>query len=171
MWQHPPVTDSPRKLLIVEDDPGIQSQLRWCFEDYEVIAATDRATAINELRRHEPPVVLQDLGLPPDDSGVTEGLCYVFVPHTTAGVTINENADPSVKADILMVLNKVISDREPYRHLEGNSPAHVKASLIGPQLTLLVSGGRLLLGTWQGVYFCEFDGPRSRRLHLKVVPD
>jgi len=91
------------------------------------------------------------------------------VPHTTAAVTINENADPSVKADILMVLNKIISDREPYRHQEGNSPAHVKASVIGPHLTVLVSKGRLVLGTWQGIFFCEFDGPRSRRLHVKVV--
>jgi secondary thiamine-phosphate synthase enzyme len=104
-------------------------------------------------------------------SGVAQGLCHIFVPHTTAGVTINENADPSVKADILMVLNKIISDRESYRHAEGNSPAHIKASLVGPQLTVLVSEGRLLLGTWQGIYFCEFDGPRSRKLHLKVVAD
>jgi secondary thiamine-phosphate synthase enzyme len=103
------------------------------------------------------------------DSGVAEGLCHVFVPHTTAGVTINENADPSVKADILMVLNKLISDREPYRHLEGNSPAHIKASLVGPQLTVLVNRGRLLLGTWQGIFFCEFDGPRHRRVHVKVT--
>jgi secondary thiamine-phosphate synthase enzyme len=102
------------------------------------------------------------------ESGVSEGLCHVFVPHTTAGVTINENADPSVKADILMVLNKLISDKESYRHAEGNSPAHIKASLIGPQLTVLVSGGRLLLGTWQGIFFCEFDGPRNRRVHIKV---
>jgi secondary thiamine-phosphate synthase enzyme len=105
------------------------------------------------------------------ESGVQEGVCHLFVPHTTAAVTINENADPSVKDDILMVLNKLISDQEPYRHLEGNSPAHIKASLIGPQLTLLISGGRLVLGTWQGVYFCEFDGPRSRRLHLKITGD
>jgi secondary thiamine-phosphate synthase enzyme len=102
-------------------------------------------------------------------SGVSEGLCHLFVPHTTAAVTINENADPSVKADILMVLNKLISDRESYRHQEGNSPAHVKASLIGPHLTVFVSKGRLVLGTWQGIFFCEFDGPRSRRLHVKVV--
>jgi secondary thiamine-phosphate synthase enzyme len=102
-------------------------------------------------------------------SGVAEGVCHIFVPHTTAAVTINENADPSVKADILMVLNKIISDREPYRHQEGNSPAHVKASVIGPHLTVLVSKGRLVLGTWQGIFFCEFDGPRSRRLHVKVV--
>jgi secondary thiamine-phosphate synthase enzyme len=105
------------------------------------------------------------------ESGVREGLCHLFVPHTTAALTINENADPSVKSDILMVLNKVISDQEPYRHLEGNSPAHIKASLLGPQLTLMVSNGRLVLGTWQGIYFCEFDGPRSRRLHLKVMGD
>jgi len=103
------------------------------------------------------------------DSGVAEGLCHVFVPHTTAGVTINENADPSVKSDILMVLNKLISDKEPYRHSEGNSPAHIKASLAGPQLTIIVSQGRLLLGTWQGVFFCEFDGPRTRRVHIKVT--
>jgi secondary thiamine-phosphate synthase enzyme len=103
------------------------------------------------------------------ESGVTEGLCHVFVPHTTAGVTINENADPSVTADILMVLNKIISDREPYRHSEGNSPAHIKATLTGPQLTVFVSGGRLLLGTWQGIYFCEFDGPRHRKVHVKVT--
>ncbi len=102
-------------------------------------------------------------------SGVSEGLCHVFVPHTTAGVTINENADPAVKADILMVLNKLISDGEPYRHQEGNAPAHVKASLIGPQITVFVSKGRLVLGTWQGIFFCEFDGPRSRRLLVKVV--
>ncbi len=104
-------------------------------------------------------------------SGVREGLCHLFVPHTTAALTINENADPSVKSDILMVLNKIISDQEPYRHLEGNSPAHIKASLLGPQLTLMVSGGRLVLGTWQGIYLCEFEGPRSRRLYLKVTGD
>ncbi len=103
------------------------------------------------------------------DSGIAEGLCHVFVPHTTAGVTINENADPSVKSDILMVLNKIISDREPYRHAEGNSPAHIKASLMGPQLSVFVSQGRLLLGTWQGIYFCEFDGPRHRRVFVKVT--
>ena len=105
------------------------------------------------------------------ESGVREGFCHLFVPHTTAAVTINENADPSVKADILMVLNQVISDHEPYRHQEGNSPAHIKSSLFGPQLTLIINDGRLVLGTWQGIYFCEFDGPRTRRLHLKVVAD
>jgi secondary thiamine-phosphate synthase enzyme len=102
-------------------------------------------------------------------SGVTEGVCHIFEAHTTAGMTINENADPSVAADILMVLNKIISDKEAYRHLEGNSPAHIKASLMGPHLTVLVQDGRLLLGTWQGVFLCEFDGPRTRKVHIKIV--
>jgi secondary thiamine-phosphate synthase enzyme len=102
-------------------------------------------------------------------SGVTEGVCHLFSAHTTAGLTINENADPSVQADILMVLNRIISDKEAYRHLEGNSPAHIKASLMGPQLTVLVSHGRLLLGTWQGVFLCEFDGPRTRKVHIKIM--
>jgi secondary thiamine-phosphate synthase enzyme len=103
------------------------------------------------------------------DSGVAEGVCHVFAAHTTAGLTINENADPSVQSDILMVLNKIISDKEAYRHLEGNSPAHLKASLMGPQLTVLVSRGSLLLGTWQGIFLCEFDGPRTRKVHLKIM--
>jgi secondary thiamine-phosphate synthase enzyme len=102
-------------------------------------------------------------------SGVDEGVCHIFEAHTTAGLTINENADPSVQADILMVLNRIISDQEAYRHLEGNSPAHVKASLMGAQLSVLVNNGRLLLGTWQGIYLCEFDGPRTRKVHLKIM--
>ncbi len=103
------------------------------------------------------------------DSGVTEGVCHIFEVHTTAGLTINENADPSVQADILMVLNKIISDGEAYRHLEGNSPAHIKASLMGSSLTVLVNNGRLLLGTWQGVFLCEFDGPRTRKVQIKIM--
>ncbi len=102
-------------------------------------------------------------------SGIEEGVCHIFQAHTTAGLTINENADPSVASDILMVLNKVISDKEAYRHLEGNSPAHIKASLMGSQLTVLVSQGRLLLGTWQGIYLTEFDGPRTRKVHIKIM--
>jgi len=102
-------------------------------------------------------------------SGVTEGVCHIFQAHTTAGLTINENADPSVQADILMVLNRIISEKEAYRHLEGNSPAHIKASLMGAQLTVLVSHGSLVLGAWQGVFLCEFDGPRTRKVHIKIM--
>jgi secondary thiamine-phosphate synthase enzyme len=104
-------------------------------------------------------------------SGVTDGVCFIYVPHTTAGVTINENADPTVPADILMALAKVISDQEPYRHLEGNSPAHIKASLMGASVTVFIQEGRLFLGTWQGIFFCEFDGPRSRKVQIKIVSD
>jgi secondary thiamine-phosphate synthase enzyme len=102
------------------------------------------------------------------ESGVNEGVCHVYVPHTTAGVTINENADPSVRQDILMELNKIVPLEDNYRHLEGNAAAHIKASLVGSSETVLVEGGRLLLGTWQGIFFCEFDGPRSRRVLFSI---
>jgi len=102
-------------------------------------------------------------------SGVDEGILYLFVPHTTGAVTINENADPDVKRDILYKLNKDIPQNDGYHHGEGNSDAHVKSSLIGPSLQIIITGGQPLLGTWQGVYFCEFDGPRSRKLYLKAV--
>ena len=102
-------------------------------------------------------------------SGVTQGLCMVYVPHTTAGVTINESADPSVKRDIMMVLNQVIPWEADYRHLEGNSPAHIKSSLIGASETIIVKDSNLVLGTWQGIFFCEFDGPRTRKVHIKLI--
>ncbi len=102
-------------------------------------------------------------------SGVKNGICHVYVPHTTAAVTINENADPSVKEDILMTLRKIVPDSLPYRHSEGNSPAHVKASLIGSSVKVIIDEGQLALGTWQGIFFCEFDGPRSRRVFIKAT--
>ena len=102
-------------------------------------------------------------------AGVEEGICQVSVPHTTAAVTVNENADPSVVRDMLMELNKVIPFNDGYSHLEGNSAAHIKASLLGSALTLPVSGGCLVLGRWQGLYFCEFDGPRTRTVQVQIV--
>ncbi|NQT25616.1 YjbQ family protein [candidate division KSB1 bacterium] len=103
------------------------------------------------------------------ESGVEEGVCLLWVPHTTAGVTINENADPDVVRDMLMEMNKVIPFQDGYHHMEGNSAAHIKSSLFGPSLSLIITGGRLVLGTWQSIYFCEFDGPRRRRLLIKVT--
>jgi len=102
-------------------------------------------------------------------SGVENGLCTVFVPHTTAGITINENADPDVREDILAALRRAVPDGVPYRHDEGNSPAHIKASLVGSSVTVIVEGGRLRLGTWQGIQLCEFDGPRARKVWVKIV--
>jgi len=102
-------------------------------------------------------------------SGVERGLCLVYVPHTTGAVTINESADPSVKEDILMILNRLVPWQAEYRHLEGNSPAHVKATLVGASETIPIEGCRLALGTWQGVFFCEFDGPRTRKLRVDIL--
>jgi len=100
-------------------------------------------------------------------SGLKDGACFLFVPHTTAGITINESADPSVATDIQAMLNKLIPWEGSYRHLEGNSAAHIKSSLIGNSVMVFVESGHLKLGTWQGIFFCEFDGPRSRKLHIK----
>ncbi len=102
------------------------------------------------------------------ESGVGEGLCTVFVPHTTAAVTINENADPDVVHDILAFLAESVPRSRPYRHTEGNSDAHIKASLLGSSVQGPVSEGRLALGTWQGIYLAEFDGPRNRKVHVAV---
>lgn len=101
-------------------------------------------------------------------SGIKSGICSLYVPHTTAGVTINENADPSVKQDILMTLRKIVPDTLPYSHSEGNSPAHVKACLIGSSVSIIIDEGQLSLGTWQGIFFCEFDGPRNRRACIEI---
>lgn len=102
------------------------------------------------------------------DSGVTDGMVTVFVPHTTAGVTINENADPTVVRDILSTLDKLVPRDAGYMHGEGNSDSHIKASMTGSSVQVIVEGGRIALGTWQGIYFCEFDGPRSRKVWVSV---
>jgi secondary thiamine-phosphate synthase enzyme len=104
-------------------------------------------------------------------SNLKKGLCFLFVPHTTAAITINESADPDVKSDMLMVLNQMVPWKAAYRHLEGNSPAHVKSSLIGASELVAVNNGYLVLGRWQGLFFCEFDGPRQRKLHIKLMAD
>jgi len=104
-----------------------------------------------------------------DESGVKDGLCYVYVPHTTAGVTINEGADPSVAKDIQNTLSRLVPHSGRYLHTEGNSDAHIKTTLVGSSQTIVIEGGRALLGTWQSVFFCEFDGPRHRRVSVKVT--
>ncbi len=103
------------------------------------------------------------------ESRIESGICHVFVPHTTAAVTINENADPDVPKDIISILDRLIPRHGPYRHGEGNSAAHVKASLLGASETVLIEGGQPVLGTWQSIFFCEFDGPRTRKVFVKVI--
>jgi secondary thiamine-phosphate synthase enzyme len=104
-----------------------------------------------------------------EEAGIAEGICVVVVPHTTAAVTVNENADPSVKADIIAKLGELVPAGDRYRHQEGNADAHIKAALVGTSESILVRGGQLALGTWQGVFFCEFDGPRTRQVWVRVM--
>ncbi|MCX5701343.1 MAG: secondary thiamine-phosphate synthase enzyme YjbQ [Candidatus Omnitrophica bacterium] len=102
---------------------------------------------------------------------ISSGVCLIFCPHTTAGLTINENADPSVKSDIINTLNKVIPEGAGYAHSEGNADSHVKSSLFGSSLSIFIEGGKLILGIWQGIYFCESDGPRQREVWVKMIKD
>ncbi len=102
-------------------------------------------------------------------SRVDQGLCMLYVPHTTAAVTINESADPSVKSDMLMILNQIIPWEADYRHLEGNSAAHIKTTLVGSSELIAIENQQLVLGTWQGIFFCEFDGPRNRKLQVRIL--
>ena len=102
-----------------------------------------------------------------DESGIQEGICHVYVPHTTAGITINEGADPDVVRDMTMELNKIVPFEDGYRHAEGNTAAHIKASMMGSSVAVIIENGKLVLGTWQAIFFCEFDGPRTRRVLVR----
>lgn len=102
-------------------------------------------------------------------TGIQEGICYLFNPHTTAGLTINEGADPDVQTDIIAGLKEIVPLDHPFKHAEGNSPSHIMASLMGASLTIMVNANTLQLGTWQAIYFCEFDGPRTRSIHWQIV--
>lgn len=102
-------------------------------------------------------------------SGINDGVCYLYNPHTTAGLTINEGADPAVQDDIIAALRKIVPMDHPFKHMEGNSPAHIMASMMGSSVTVFVEDSRLVLGTWQRIFFCEFDGPRTRKVLWKVI--
>jgi secondary thiamine-phosphate synthase enzyme len=131
-------------------------------KQYTIHVQTDRRNQLLDITHQIKKAV--------DDSGIDDGIALIFVPHTTAAVTINENADPSVKADILSYLEKLIPQDAGFAHSEGNSDAHIKSSLVGASISVCISGGRVVLGTWQGICFCEFDGPRSRRVIVKIMP-
>ncbi len=128
---------------------------------YSFGVKTDLHTAMIDITRKVQDIV--------KESGIENGICIVYIPHTTAAVTVNENADPDVVKDFMMEINKLVPLSDGYRHSEGNSAAHIKASMIGFSETLIVENGRLVLGTWQGIYFMEFDGPRIRKVYVKVL--
>lgn len=128
-----------------------------------LIVKTDRRTQLVDVTAQVQKAVAS--------SGVAKGICYLYVPHTTAAITINECADPDVARDVEATLDRLIPMKGPYRHSEGNSDSHVKAVLVGSSQIVFVEGGKLALGRWQGIFFCEFDGPRERRLHVKIVAD
>jgi len=127
--------------------------------------------ALSTRRRAEFVHITPDVQRVVRESGVASGTCVVYVPHTTAGITINENADPDVVRDILDQLERLVPRQGSYHHTEGNADAHIKASMMGSSATVLVDNGALVLGTWQGIFFCEFDGPRSRHVYVKVIAD
>ena len=127
--------------------------------------------SVKTRKRTELVDITSDINKLIQKSGVDQGLCMIFVPHTTAAVTINESADPSVKSDILKILNQIIPWEANYRHLEGNSPAHIKSTLVGSSELIAIENGRLILGTWQGVFFCEFDGPRTRKVDVRIMEE
>jgi secondary thiamine-phosphate synthase enzyme len=124
---------------------------------------------IRSHRRAELVKLDAQVGKAIEESGVKDGVCYIYVPHTTAGVTINEGADPAVAEDLLARLEQLVPRNAPYAHAEGNADSHIKASLVGSSATVLIEGGRPVLGTWQSIFFCEFDGPRPRRVVVRVT--
>ena len=126
---------------------------------------------VTTKKRNELKDITDEIESVVSDSGITDGICHIFVPHTTAAVTINEKADPDVAFDISSTLEKIIPAGWGYRHAEGNSDSHLKSSLVGPSELAIISGGKLLLGVWQAVFFCEFDGPRSRRCYIRISGD
>lgn len=128
---------------------------------YTFNVRTPQTTAMVDITRQVQEVVI--------NSKVMNGICIVFIPHTTAAVTINENADPDVVRDFLMEINKAIPFSNGYHHIEGNSAAHIKSSLMGFSETIIIEEGRLLMGTWQGIYLTEYDGPRVRKVHVKII--
>ena len=130
-------------------------------EVYTIGLKTDKHTAMIDITKEVMSLV--------KDSGVRNGICVVYIPHTTAGITINENADPDVIRDFMMEMNKIIPLSDGYHHSEGNSAAHIKSSMMGFSQTIIVNEGRLLMGTWQGIYFMEFDGPRIRKVYVKII--
>jgi secondary thiamine-phosphate synthase enzyme len=128
-----------------------------------------KAISIRTNKRNELIDITEEVRRLVRESGVKEGICVLFCPHTTAGLTINENADPSVRLDISDHLSDLVPERKSYKHLEGNADSHIKSVLVGQSISLIIENGDIVLGTWQGVFFCEFDGPRNRKILVKIL--
>ncbi len=128
---------------------------------YTINIKSSQKIDLIEISRHIQEIVSK--------ADITEGICFIFVPHTTAGVTINENADASVTIDIREAMNRLF-DSMKFQHVEGNSPGHVKSTVVGCSTSILISNRKLMLGTWQGIFFCEFDGPRNRKIYVQLLP-
>lgn len=124
---------------------------------------------IKTNRRFELVDITSDINNVIKEAATTDGIAFIFIPHTTAGIIINEHADPSVKTDILSQLSKLVPDNGHYQHLEGNADAHIKSALVGNSISVIIEDGRLVLGTWQGIFFAEFDGPRRRKALIKII--
>jgi len=139
-----------------------------------LVHGRERSNAMEEIivktsRKTEMIDITQEVNQRIKKAGIKEGICLIYCSHTTAGLTINENADPNVVRDILSGLERIVPENLPYLHAEGNSPAHIKSSMVGCSQTIIISGGRLSLGTWQSAFFCEFDGPRTRSVCVKIL--
>ena len=130
-----------------------------------------KTLSVRTARRTQFVDITRDVEQAVRDSGVRQGICLVYVPHTTAGIAINEHADPDVASDVEEIFDRMVPHRGPYRHAEGNTDSHMKAILTGTSKTIIVEGGKLVLGTWQGIFLCEFDGPRQRNVFVKITPD
>jgi secondary thiamine-phosphate synthase enzyme len=130
-----------------------------------------RTLDLKTSRRTELIDITREVARAVADAGAASGVCHLYVPHTTAGITINENDDPDVSRDIEAALDRLVPREGPYQHAEGNADAHIKSTLTGVSASVPIEDGRLVLGRWQGVFFCEFDGPRQRQVHVKIVPD
>ena len=127
--------------------------------------------SVNSTKKDELINITRDVQRAVTESNVKHGICYIHIPHTTAAVTVNEGADPDVVTDILTALNKLAPQLREFRHMEGNSDAHVKSSLVGISISVFIENGTHLLGTWQTIYFCEFDGPRNRSVQIKIIEE
>ncbi|MCX7724785.1 MAG: secondary thiamine-phosphate synthase enzyme YjbQ [Thermodesulfovibrio sp.] len=130
-----------------------------------------KTLTVKSSSREELIDITEDVERVVKSSGVKSGVCYLYVPHTTAGITINEGADPSVKKDIINALKKIAPYAAGYLHMEGNADSHIKATLVGSSVSILIENGSLILGQWQSIFFCEFDGPRTRKVYLKIIKE